>query len=86
VLALHAEGVFALVEQASAFGSAGALVTVSFGLFTTWGGARTAMATLATGILTYAVASLVGAELPFLMSLAASLGCYVIAASLERFA
>ncbi len=32
VLALRATGVFALVEQASAFGSAGVLVTVCFGL------------------------------------------------------
>jgi Na+/proline symporter len=84
VLALHAEGVFVLVEQASAFGSAGALVTVCFGLFTTWGGARTAIATLATGILTYMAASLAGAGLPFLTSLGASLACYVIGASLER--
>lgn len=38
VLAIHATGVFALVEQASAFGSAGALVTVCFGLFTNFGG------------------------------------------------
>jgi SSS family solute:Na+ symporter len=84
VLALHASGVFALVEQASAFGSAGALVTVSFGLFTNWGGSRTAIATLAAGMLTYLAASLAGAELPFLMSLGASLAMYVLGATLER--
>lgn len=84
VLALRAAGVFALVEQASAFGSAGALVTVSFGLFTSWGGARTAIVTLAAGMLVYLTASVAGAELPFLMSLGAALLCYVVGASLER--
>jgi SSS family solute:Na+ symporter len=84
VLALHAEGVFALVEQASAFGSAGALVTVCFGLFTNWGGSRTAIATLATGIVVYLAANLAGAELPFLLSLGASLACYTLGATLER--
>jgi SSS family solute:Na+ symporter len=84
VLALRATGVFTLVEQASAFGSAGALVTVSFGLFTAWGGARTAIATLAAGMIVYLAASIAGAALPFLMSLGASLLCYVAGASLER--
>jgi Na+/proline symporter len=84
VLALYSEGVFELVEQASAFGSAGALVTVCFGLFTAWGGARTAIATLSVGLLSYLAASVSGAEVPFLTSLAASLVCYVIGASMER--
>ena len=83
VLALHAEGVFALVEQASAFGSAGTLVTVTFGLFTSIGGARTAIATLATGMVVYIAASLGGAEAPFLISLGASLACYLIGSFVE---
>lgn len=83
-LARHATGVFELVEQASAFGSAGALVAVTFGLFTTWGGARTAVATLATGVVVYLVASIGASETPFLISLGASLGCYLIGAALER--
>jgi Na+/proline symporter len=82
VLAVHAEGVFALVEQASAFGSAGTLVTVTFGLFTTWGGARTAIATLATGMIVYVAANVV-AETPFLISLGASLVCYLIGSFVE---
>jgi Na+/proline symporter len=77
VLALRAEGVFALVEQASAFGSAGALVTVSFGLFTPWGGPRTALVTLVGGMLAYLAASYGGAPYPFLTSLAAALTLYV---------
>jgi Na+/proline symporter len=84
VLALHAEGVFALVEQASAFGSAGSLVTVCFGLFTVWGGARTAMATLATGMLSYLWARVAHMPYPFLTSLAAALVVYVVGAWLER--
>ena len=84
LLARHAEGVFSLVEQASAFGSAGTLVTVCFGLWTSWGGARTAIATLAVGMISYLAASIAGAELPFLLSLGASLACYVAGAMIER--
>jgi SSS family transporter len=84
VLALHAEGVFALVEQASAFGSAGALVTITFGLFTPIGGPRTAIATLIAGIVAYLAALAAGIPLPFLTSLAAALGTYAIGAVLSR--
>jgi Na+/proline symporter len=84
VLALRAEGVFALVEQASAFGSAGVLVTVCFGLFSRIGGARTAAATLAAGVASYVMAAAVGLPYPFLLSLAASLGAYLAGALLER--
>lgn len=80
VLALHAEGVFALVEQASAFGSAGTLVTVCFGLFTRWGDSRAAIVTLLAGLLAYLGAVAAGSETPFLISLAASLGSYVLVA------
>ena len=84
LLARHAEGVFTLVEQASAFGSAGTLVTVCFALWSSWGGARTAIATLATGMIVYVTAYGAGAELPFLLSLGASLACYLVGGALER--
>lgn len=84
VLATRARGVFALVEEASAFGSAGTLVTVCFGLFTRWGGPRTAVATLLAGIGVYLGAGAAGIEAPFLLSLAASLATYVAGAVLER--
>jgi len=85
VLALHAEGVFALVEQASAFGSAGALVTVSFGLFTAWGDARAAITTLVAGLVAYLAALLLDATAPFLISLAVAFLSYVlVAATLPR--
>ncbi len=77
LLALRAEGVFALVEQASAFGSAGALVTVCFALFTSLGGPRTAAATLIAGTVSYLAANAAGATAPFLLSLATALGTYV---------
>lgn len=85
-LATRARGVFALVEEASAFGSAGTLVTACFGLFTNWGGARTAIATLLAGIGVYIAAGAAGAEAPFLLSLAASLVVYAVGAVLEPLA
>lgn len=85
VMALHAGGVFELVEQASAFGSAGTLVTVCFGLFTAWGGPHAAIATLLTGVLAYLGATATEAVAPFLFSLAASLVCYTVVAAAERF-
>ena len=82
-LALRADGVYALVEQASAFGSAGTLVAVSFGLFTRFGGAPTALATLVAGAVSYLGATAAGAATPFLLSLAAALGTYVAGGALE---
>jgi Na+/proline symporter len=84
VLALRSEGVFALVEQASAFGSAGALVTITFGLFTTFGGAAAGLVTLVVSILVYLVASFVGLAHPFLLSLTSALLCYVVVGTFER--
>lgn len=84
LLALRAEGVFALVEQASAFGSAGVLVTVSFGLFTRWGGPRTALATLIGGLVIYLLGSYAGFAYPFLASMISALLIYLVAGLLER--
>ena len=83
-LALRAEGVFALVEQASALGSAGVLVTVCFALFTRLGGPRTAAATLGAGVVSYLVALIASFPYPFLLSLVLALGVYVAGALLER--
>jgi Na+/proline symporter len=85
-LALRAEGVFALVEQASAFGSAGTLVAVTFGLFTRFGGAPTALATLLAGTVVYLAAAAAGVTAPFLLSLGASLATYVAGGAAERVA
>jgi Na+/proline symporter len=77
-------GVSEIVETASAFGSAGVLVTVSFGLFTPFGGAKAAMATLVVGIASYLAATVSGTATPFLISLGASFATYVIVGVLER--
>jgi Na+/proline symporter len=82
-LAREAGGVFELVETASAFGSAGVLVTVSFALFTRRGGPKTAMATLVVGILSYMGAGMFEYPYPFLASLFASLMTYVLGSAME---
>lgn len=84
LLARRAEGVFALVEQASAFGSAGVIVTVAFGLFTRLGGPATAMATLVVGTLAYLIATYAGFAYPFVLSLVLALATYVVGSILER--
>jgi Na+/proline symporter len=78
LLAVNADGVLALVEQASAFGSAGILVTVLFALFTPLGSPRTASMTLIGGIVVYVLATAGGLATPFLASLAASLALWGI--------
>lgn len=83
VLARHAEGVYQLVEQASAFGGAGVPVTVCFGLFSPRGGARTAHATLTAGLVVYSGGALLGFPYPFLASIAASVLTYAVGALLE---
>ena len=83
-LARRAEGVFALVEQASAFGSAGVIVTVSFGLFTRLGGPATAIATLLVGTVSYLIAAYAGFAYPFILSLLLALGTYVVGSLVER--
>jgi Na+/proline symporter len=83
VLARHAEGVYALVEQASAFGGGGVLVTVSFGLFTRHGGPRAAFATLAVGVLSYVGLTFTGFPYPFVTSIGLSLGTYLTVALWE---
>jgi Na+/proline symporter len=86
LLALRAEGVFALVEQASAFGSAGALVAVCFGLFTRFGGAAAAMATLVGSVAAYLGGVAAGLPYPFLLSLAVALTTYLVVGAGELVA
>jgi len=83
VLAVGSEGIAALVEQASAFGSAGVLVVVCFGLFSNRGGPLAASAALLGGLLTYLAGSFGGAPYPYLTSLAAALALYAGGMALE---
>jgi Na+/proline symporter len=82
-LALTAEGVYALVEQASAFGSSGALIVICFGLFTSFGRAYAALATLLVGTLAYIALSFTSAAAPFLSSVGLAFLAYVIVAVIE---
>lgn len=83
VLALSTSGVLALVEQASALGSTGIVVTVLFGMFTTLGSARTAAATLVVGLVSYVGGVVGGLETPFLASLALSLLTWGLGCTLD---
>lgn len=77
-LARSAEGVYALVEEASAFGSAGVLVSALFGLYGGFGGSRSAVASLITGAAVYTCgAYLLQVPAPYLTSLAAALLAYI---------
>ncbi len=85
VIALHAEGVYALVEEASAFGSAGIFTVVLLGLFTRWGGAAAAAASLLAGLAAWVLGAYVLAfPYPYLVSLAAALAGYAAGAALGR--
>lgn len=82
-IARSAEGVFALVEEASSFGTAGALVTVCFGLFTRLGGAWAAGCTLVGSLVVYLAGTYGGLATPFLASLASALLLYLGVSVLE---
>jgi Na+/proline symporter len=84
--AVTAEGVYELVESASAFGSAGVLVAAVFGLFTRMGGPMAAILTIVLGLAAYLAATFSGHAYPYLLSLGTSLLTYVFVAVLERFA
>jgi Na+/proline symporter len=85
VIALRAEGVFALVEEASSFGSAGIFVVVTLGLFTKWGGPLAAGASLITGVAAWILGEHVMAlEFPYVTSLASALAAYALVAVIEK--
>ncbi|MDP9178006.1 MAG: sodium:solute symporter family protein [Gemmatimonadota bacterium] len=81
VIALHAEGVYALVQEASSFGSAGIFTVVTLGLFTRWGGALAAAASLVAGVTAWiAGAYIADLAFPYLVSLLAAIGAYAAVA------
>jgi solute:Na+ symporter, SSS family len=83
-LALGADSVIELVDQANGVGSSGILVLMVFGLFSTFGGARAGIATLAVGLGTWTYGTYLGGwECTYLISLAASLITYVAMGALE---
>ncbi|HEX2076928.1 MAG TPA: sodium:solute symporter family protein [Longimicrobium sp.] len=85
VIALHAQGVYALVEEASAFGSAGIFTALVIGLFSRWGGPASAAAAMLCGIAAWVAGAYVLAlPYPYLGSLAAALAGYAAGAFVER--
>lgn len=84
LLARHAEGIYALVEESSAFGGAGVFVIVMFGLFTPFGGPRAAFAALAIGAVVWIAADkMLHLPVPYLTSLAAAFATYLLFALTE---
>jgi Na+/proline symporter len=84
LLARHAEGVYELVKDASAFGSAGIFTVAVIGLFSNFGGVRAAYGALLTGCGTWVAGHYVlELPLPYLTSVAAALGTYVLFAVTE---
>ncbi len=83
-LALSSEGVHALVEQASGFGSAGFVIVVTVGLFTRFGGEWAALASMVAGIVAWCLGSYVLAwKLPYLISLASAAVAYLVVAPFD---
>lgn len=83
VLASTATSVGDLMELTNGFGSAGIFVLLVFGLFTRFGGATAAFTALALGATTFVGGYLGGWNYPYLASLAAALGSYLLVARLE---
>jgi Na+/proline symporter len=82
VTALRADAVYDLIEEASAFGSAGLVVVVVFGLFTRYGGAGSAIASLLAGTVSWILGAYVLAlPYPYLTSLAVAAIAYVAGAA-----
>ena len=81
VIALYAGGIYELVATASAFGSAGIFIVGMFGLFSDIGGARSAYASLISGVLVWVAGEYLFAwPTPYLVSLAVALTAYLAAA------
>lgn len=79
VLALYAEGVYGLVKDASSFGSAGICIVFLIGLFSSFGGKRSAVAALSVGGAVWLVGHyLYDFEFSYLLSLASSLIVYIV--------
>ena len=84
LLALSSEGVYGLVEEASALGTAGVFVCLVFGVFSTFGRARAALSALLLGYGSYLFAAHVWeVPQPYLASLLSALLGYLLGAFFE---
>jgi Na+/proline symporter len=85
VLSFTSEAIHDLIENASAFGSAGVFVATLFALFTNFGGPLAAFTSIAAGMVVWAGGKfLLGLGTPYLLGLGAALASYVAVALLER--
>jgi len=85
-LAFSAEGVYDLVEDASAFGGAGIFVVMAFALKTRFGGTAAAFAALASGAAVQIAGTYFGlVPWPFTSSLVVSTVAYSTVTLLARF-
>jgi Na+/proline symporter len=85
VLALHADGIYSLIESSATFGAAGILVTTLAGVYTKLGGPAAALAALLTGLVMTPLAEYVfELDAPFLCSTLASALVYFGVALVER--
>jgi Na+/proline symporter len=85
VLARHAEGVYQLVEEASAFGSAGVFIAATFGLFSRFGGPRAAYAALIAGTVVWISGHyMLQLATPYLLALVTALFAYLSVGLLEQ--
>jgi len=73
-----------LVTLADSIGTAGLLVVVLIGLYSTFGRAYAAFAAFAAGLLATPITDAIGLEAPYLASVAAALVAYTAGALLER--
>ena len=84
LLARHADSVYALVEEASAFGSSGIVTAALFGLFTRFGGVRAAFAALTVGVLAWIAGNyFLSLPYPYLTSVAMAVTAYLLIALTE---
>jgi SSS family transporter len=84
VIALYAESIYDLVETASAFGTAGVLVTTFIALYLPRGGREAAAAALIAGLITTPIAEyLLELSAPFLTSIAMAGLSYALVAVLR---
>lgn len=85
VTALHAEGVYDLVKEASAFGSGAVFVVFIFGMYSKFGSARSAVSALLSGSLVWVFAHYLFAfDLSFLAATFSSLLVYIVIAVMEQ--
>lgn len=83
LLAFQFDSVGELIDITNGFGSAGLLVILVFGLYTRFGGPRSALTALVLGVAVYLGASFAELEFVYLPSVGAALVGYVLVALVE---